>query len=585
MPSIGLRWWNISNRLTSAMMMKARINSFASWALIANTSRGIYRQWAVDLIRTLLTESFPIFFRLFRHMDTIEKEEEEEWTAIENRYKCLILMDILLVLDVGDEIGRNKLKFLFVDVLSMKAVGESIVQKLVLAMERVMTDSSERLEFFADLLHRMTDPLEFPIDLSRDSIGSILCNVTDPEIKMQVTQLRLKILGLRELQMTKTPSKDYQTIHAINEKLIAHEEELMGLCHQIDPAEAYTHSRKMTNALTIQCLQVFFHAIASRHTRTLTPSVCQLCTDFVLIRTGSDDLTVRDWALRCDVACSMQYEQRAKDTYFRMKQQLIDTSIASIWVTATKGMFELVDRYGFSYFKMENESCDDSSSEQSEFLQMFQVILDDCKDVAILKAAVIGFCRLVLSGRLPPDGIVKKMLLTFFDPTCKPEVNQVLAIFFETISRRRLQKYLAAGLLPSLHDIWTAKPECHLRNVNAEEIVKFVIKSTVPADRNAKPTDRNIHNIIALRILDAMNMHHVNQDIMKLLSNELVTLHVSTDNTDMFIRLRVLFREKTRNLLRHSLHAQVKKNLQKFQKTFLKKTQSSEADTETIVID
>lgn len=441
---------------------------------------------------------------------------------------------------------------------------EEIVRKLVLAMENLIPESNERLQFFVDLVRSCTT--DQSIDLSKNSIGSILSKiVNNPDLKIKITQLRLEILDLRERKMMANHGKDYQKVHDINEQLTTRNDDLLILLNEIDP-ESPMFTTKMTYESILQCLQICFYTVASKRTRTLTPNMCQLYKDFVRIQTESKNMCVRNWALKCDIAYSMLYEQLAKDAYNRLTHQFYQHHNACIWITSIKGIFELTDKYGFECFESDNESkameeqSNDDESKTLDIIRLFVHFLDTCVDTSIMRTLITGFCRLVLSGRVRNSNIVSKLMLTFFSPTCDPEINEILAIFFQALNKRKQHKCLALALLPTLHTILNAPIDSPLHGINLGEIIKFVVNSTMPADRNAA---FNIHNVIALTFLNTMNEYRHKQDLMKLLSKELLTIQVSTD-----MSLRSEYQTKIENLLHHSLDAQVEKYIRKFQEIF-----------------
>lgn len=514
-------------------------------------------------------------------MDKIDREQKNQWITQESRYKALILMDILLVLDVGDEIGRKKLKSLVRQIMSKRSLQEEIIRKLVLSIENVIRDQNERLQFFVDIVRSYTDPLEGSIDLSKESVHCILNNVSDQELKMKITQLRLNILDLREQLTIANEQKDYLRVHTINDELTARNDELLFLINEIEPvnAEMSMVTKKMTIEATLQCLHICFYAVASKYTASLMPNVCQLYKQFVRIQIESSSMDVRDWALKCGIAYSLKYEQLAKDTYDSLTNQFYKHHNTCIWNTSIKGVFELVDKYGFEFFtpgnKSEtgNEQTDEDESEPKNtvILTLFMHFLDTCKDANILKTLIIGFGRLVLSGRARTSQVLSKLLLTFFNPACDSEVHQILGIFFQAVIEREQQKCMVAALLPTLQTISNASYESPLKEIKSEEIIKFVVNSTMPSDPN---TGYNIHNVIALMFLNTMNEHYLNQELMKLLSKELSTLQVSTD-----MSLRRTYQTKIENLLRHSLDSLITKNIRKFQELFPGKLKESDPNS------
>lgn len=500
--------------------------------------------------------------RFFNYIADMEKDDADQWAVQENRYKFMILIDILLTFDLGDEIGRKNLKEFIAKVLSTRILEEEIIRKLICCVENLIPDAENRLQFFVDIVRGYTDPSDCTLDFSDTYISQMLDGIKDPNMRMKVTQLRLKILDLREQESMATQHKDYERMEKITEELSTFNEELVRIVCEVYPEHSSTinstlrlDAKKMTKESTLQCLQICFYAVASKHTSTLTPNMCQLYKDFIRRQMESKHMSLRDWALKCGIACSMLYEQLAKDAYNRMTNQFYKHHNTFIWTTAIKGAFELTDKYGFEYFEQEgevdknvsktkktrqlyntlgylDEQPDDDEGEQvkqaRDIIFLFTHFMETCEETSIMKALITGFCRLVLSGRFQTGDLVTKLMVKFFNPATDPEINQTLAIFFQALIKLQQQECMAKALLSTLFIVLEAPNDSPLKEVKPESIIKFVVNSTMPA--YCSP-GLNIHNDIALQFLSVMNDNTSNKDLLKLLSKELLTLQVSDDSS------------------------------------------------------
>lgn len=492
----------------------------------------------------------------------MEKDDADQWVVQENRYKFMTLIDILLTFDLGDEIGRKNLKEFIAKVLSSRILEEEVIRKLICCVENLIPDAENRLQFFVDIVRGYTDPSDCTLDFSDTYISQMLDGIKDPNMRMKVTQLRLKILELREQEQMATQNKDYERLEKITEELATFNEDLVRIVCEVYPEHSSTinstlrlDAKKMSKETTLQCLQICFYAVASKHTSTLTPNMCQLYKDFIRRQMESKQMSLRDWALKCGIACSMLYEQLAKDAYNRLTNQFYKHHNTFIWTTSIKGAFELTDKYGFEYFEQEgevdknvsktkktrqlyntlgylDEQPDDDEGEQvkqgRDIIFLFAHFMETCEETSIMKALITGFCRLVLSGRFQTGDLVSKLMVKFFSPATDPEINQTLAIFFQALIKLQQQECLAKALLPTLFIILDAPNDSPLQEVKPESIIKFVVNSTMPA--YCSP-GLNIHNDIALQFLSVMNDNNTNKDLLKLLSKELLTLQVSDDSS------------------------------------------------------
>lgn len=164
---------------------------------------------------------------------------------------------------------------------------------------------------------------------------------------------------------------------------------------------------------------------------------------------ASNQIAIRDWALKCGAAFSMLYEPLAKDVFDELYAQFFKNHNIRIWETAITCIFELLDRYGVDSFivlEEQNKSKKtgrqlyntlefvdaDEDTHQSTTLgqgvgviYMMSHFLDTCDDMCIIRAIINGFCRLVLHGHIINHDVVEKLLLRYFNP-----VTGKIVIFF-----------------------------------------------------------------------------------------------------------------------------------------------------------
>lgn len=526
-----------------------------------------------------------IFIRLFfsrfcAYVDDLEKTNADDWLLQDNKYKFMILIEILLTFDLGDEIGRQNLKAFISNVLSTQILEPDTIQKLVQCVENLMPDATARLQYFVDIVRACIDP-RTAIDFTDRSVTELIDSIKDPNLKMLVSKLKLEILDLNEQETVASQEKDYARLEKISEELALKNEEINRLLAEyeknhstsmtINSTLSSMSSRKATPESIQQCLQICYYAVASKNTKTLTPSMCQLYKDFIRRQMESKHMSQRDWGLKAGIACSMLYEQLARDVFGELTSQFFKHHITRIWATSITGTFELLDRYGFMHFEKDMDGDKNSAKTKKtrqlyntmdyleepeedegntsfkagqEIMYLFGHFLDTCQDTAIIRALTLGFCRLVLGGHSTND-LISKLLIKFFNPATDPEVNQVLGVFFEALVKRRQQECLAKALLPTLNIILEAPNDSPLRELRPETVIRFVVRSTIPA--YCSP-GLNIHNDIALSFLSVMNDSASNQGLLKLLSKELLTLEMSDDTS-----LRADLQRVSDNLLDQSI--------------------------------
>ncbi|XP_049539399.1 condensin complex subunit 3-like [Anopheles darlingi] len=492
------------------------------------------------------------------------------------QYILLTLLEIVGMYDYGDEFGRDSLKLVLSGILCNEVLFEMNVRLIMSIFEKLLPDVEQRFKFFVDLVNSVLEPSR--VDFS-DSSRVLVDKYFErhPEqtgLQFKISSLRLEILDLKEQENSLVQQKDYKGAHLVTEKLLACNEELSNLLKPLAQELSATlasntscssnstlesgmfqkstlNPRRMTQETISKCLQICFHLVNSPSVRVLTPMVCDLYKSFISRHVQSSELHTRNWALRASTAFSMLYDGLSKETFQLLYQQFLHTSSTRLWKTAIECVFELLDRYGFEHFDLEDESKDDSrvskSSRQlfnrhsghdmeeevsacngNEFYKMSIHFMDTCDEPVICKTIIEGFCRLVLHGHCSSTDIVSKLLLRYFNPTTDPETQQILGIFFEGLIRKRRQELMQKALLGTLFTILEASNESPLAEVRPETVLKFVINSTRPIFCNPGV---NPHNTIAASFLRVMQDNLSLKELLKLMSRDLLTLEIGDDPT------------------------------------------------------
>lgn len=508
-------------------------------------------------------------------------DDPESWELQDNQYKLHLLIEILLKFDLGDEIGRQNLNAFVSKVLSSQLLGENIIKKLVHCVESLIPGLDARLQYFIEIIRSIIDPSS-AIDVCDPSIAALLDSIKDPETKVKIGQLKLQIMELREQEGDLTKNRNFARLESVTEELAARNEEFFGLLNTYSdttttlptPSELTTlNSKKVSKEWILHCLEIYFFAVCSYQTTSLTPNMFKLYEDFVQRHMKSQHMEIRDRALKCGIACSMLYEHLAKDVHEELYQQFVRHHQPRLWTTAVNGICEMFDKYGIDFFTIdmdaekpdgakaakrtrqlynatleqdEAEDTSESGKNSTNVMYLFAHLFDTCQEASISMALATGFCRLILGGHYETSEIMSKILLKFFTPTTCTEISQILSVFFETMIQRNKQIYLQRALLPTIFTILDAPHESPLREIKPDAVIKFVINSTV---QTATDNTTHIHSEIARTFLDRMIEQISNKDVLKLLSKELQTLDITTDHS-----MRNKLKEQANSLLAESIN-------------------------------
>lgn len=139
------------------------------------------------------------------------------------------LIEILLTFDYGDEIGRQNLRTLAINLLTTNPCNENIIKSLVKICEKLIPNSDDRLQAYVDVVRSLIDQnsLESALNFSDPNVMESL--EKDPNLKVQVSSLKLKLFELKEEESKCVKVKNYANLSLISEQIAMCHEQLANL--------------------------------------------------------------------------------------------------------------------------------------------------------------------------------------------------------------------------------------------------------------------------------------------------------------------------------------------------------------------
>ena len=292
----------------------------------------------------------------------------DKFEELHFNYAILIMLDIVKLYDFGDEIGRENLKKLLQKILIEHDVSESVVKSIVEIFEKLMMDAEERVDFLVNIAKSI-------VDVSSDYIvpslvDEVLQETTDMDLKLKISNLKLRIFELKESESSFVEKKQYFDAQKVSEEAALASDSLTSLIKPYLGQVRSTNSsnlstlidsmkpKKLTTTEILKSLQICYHMIVSQDVKSLTQSVLALFKNFVRRHLEAPEIQVRSWALKTSTAYSMLYDGLSQETFAALKTQLFRNVSAPLWAIAIECIFEMLDRYGFDHF--DNTEADKS---------------------------------------------------------------------------------------------------------------------------------------------------------------------------------------------------------------------------------
>ncbi|XP_075166347.1 chromosome associated protein G [Haematobia irritans] len=536
-----------------------------------NIELSFYWQCLIEYLQTEMAEELDliipelsVFCSYVEDFCQSHKREMDKFEAMEFQYILLSLMEILHAYDLGDEIGRGNLQKLLECLLKNYNLDEKVIEVIVKCAENLITNQDRRHEFFLEIINDLCGLNTKQQDLvhDRNLISELLANSTDAALNLKLSSLKVKILDLEEQEMNYVQTKDYVRAQQIIEHKNAVTEEFTNILRPLldkrnnenGSAVQPQFSKVVKNECILRSLQVTYYMVVSNRVKSLGHATCCLYNDFIFRNIASNQIVIRDWALKCGAAFSMLYEPLAKDVFEELYAQFFKNHNIRIWETAITCIFELLDRYGVDSFVVQEEQNKSKKNGRQlyntlEFIDgdedtghsntlgqvifMMSHLLESCDDMCIIRAIINGFCRLILHGHIENREILEKLLIRYFNPSTEPEINQILSVFLENLIQNRKQRLLQPCLMTTVNSVLSASYDSPLHDIRPETITHFIIDTTRP-DALSGINNENSHNMLASIFLSEMVNNPNNKELCKLLSKDLLSLELNlTNNTEL----------------------------------------------------
>lgn len=139
------------------------------------------------------------------------------------------LIEILLNFDYGDEIGRQRLRTLAIHLLTTNPCNENIIKSLVNICEKLIPNSDDRLQVYADVIRSLVDQDSLEKALNSMDPNVVEAMEKDANLKVQVSSLKLKLFELKEEESKFVKMKDYASVSRIAEEIALCQDRLVNL--------------------------------------------------------------------------------------------------------------------------------------------------------------------------------------------------------------------------------------------------------------------------------------------------------------------------------------------------------------------
>ncbi|CAL7949788.1 unnamed protein product [Xylocopa violacea] len=488
---------------------------------------------------------------------TMATQQNETWVNHMKKFILLQLFEISTTYDLSDEVGRKNLKELICSTLMSNHWTEKIIECIVTHLEKVIPDVGSRLDILANIISEIRLPLREATQATQIS------EEQQDQINFQRAKLKVMLLELREEEYQAITEKQYLKADKLKNEINTLNEEIIKLSKkntEIPLTNSEEIKEKCDSETMIKCLNIVCTMMQS--VTVLTPTLRGLM-QIALDGLDHPNDKVHILALKAISICCILDKELAKQHIMMLFLQFsLEQENTNIWITALKGIFDLLLLYGLEYFdiienlnqKNTNKSVsvdktrtklftktdaeisltlthnEDTVHDGCNFIKILTGLLDDANQ-ELRTIAAEGLCKLLLNQRISSSSLLSRLIILCYNPATDGDfyLRQCLSGFFDNFVVRvpGALALLEEAYLPTLQILCNAPEISPLQEIDPYDVSCFILNLT----RLSKPGVENycVHNSLVYTILaDILNPN--SRIDKKTLIKSLPNLHLELDD-------------------------------------------------------
>lgn len=417
-----------------------------------------------------------------------------------NEYILMQLMEMTKLYDLSDEVGRQNLKQLCVDLLECKLVTETSATLISQLLMSAMPNLNDRLNKVAEIISELREPFETALELKSDDIL---------EVKLKIAKLGVTLNELRESLQNAIDSQKFLEAEEIRKLISETEEHVSELKKKQNPAECNDFQPKDDVQTVKKCLTIVITILKAQDLRAMTPTLHSLMENFIIPcfqREAEDNKTIHVMALKCLGIFGLLDVNIAVEKFIMFVSLIGNRDVGT---AALEIVFDYLHYYGIAPFNAVAPSAKGSEDQKPvkknwNHLTTLLISLIDSGSTETQNIAVSGLCRLLYNRRLKSPKLVAKLILLWFTTNTEERtyIHQALGIFFSQYATRCP---LAPTALVRAFPLVVKKlgnKDCieQLHDVNQDSVIQLLLRLTQPRINKYVKKGVCVHNMLGIRI-------------------------------------------------------------------------------------
>ncbi|CAG8479870.1 4953_t:CDS:10 [Diversispora eburnea] len=429
------------------------------------------------------------------YISQVSEDEQVNYVFIVNQ-----LLLIAKLMDYGDEIGRRKMHSLLREMLVLPHIEESYIGNIMEVMKKISINERDFTRSMIEIISDIREGIEDE-DESRPTLQE------DLEVIEDMSQLSIE------------PER--------NNRRPVNVEENTELIDNEQRAEA----KLVSVMLNLKSLHIV-RCVLEKNSEELrdNPSMYGLLSEIIVPNVQSPEPTLREFGTHCLGLCCILDQQLAVEN-FDLFIHYVRHGFDTLQIKSLMIIFDILMVYGYS-------SIVAKTRKENEIPEFFNECLNH-RSEQIQGIAVVGISKLMLSKMLREKGVLKELVMLYFDPYTSTNLHlrQCLSYFLPVFCHSSYENQILMQeiFLSTLIDLAYKCKNYEKSNetVTPFQIAQQLVDWTDPtkvvkleqAEEIIDDNNESSHVNIAIEILKHM-FSEVDKEMRKLLCQTLNKLHI-----------------------------------------------------------
>ncbi|KZT37030.1 hypothetical protein SISSUDRAFT_988304 [Sistotremastrum suecicum HHB10207 ss-3] len=437
--------------------------------------------------------------RIAKQKEALDEDDELEDEDENREFVIGEMLRMAVHLDYADEIGRRKVFGLVREMLSHDCLPQSLVTSCLDVLRTLSSGERDLIRVVVEVIQELRDP-----------------GGSDVEEEMpDATMSTMSGDSPRKIRQPKPP-----------------------------PAEMTEEEKTRATLIDIRCLDLC-RGMLERVNGTFeeNSTLEGVLTDLIVPAVRRKEMVLREKGLLCLGLCCLIAKKMAISSFGLFLSQ-VQTAPEVLKIRVLQVLFDILMVHGKEFL-----SGAQASIPPEKIIDFLVHVLNEEESPAVLSILVVGVAKLMLSGLVTDERILKTLVATYFSPetTDNQQVRQCLSYFFPVycysspVNQRRLQK-IALPTFEMLCQMCRDDEDAPLKPAQMGALLLDWLDPRKAVQVQGTDKDPNVHFDVAMDIMYCLLNVNTDVETKKVLCGLLSKLYLpETIDDDQINKFKLLF--------------------------------------------